>query len=208
MPNKNGELTPQEVQQHFRTMSLQELSTEAAAIAQILEPDPDDEDDLFQQLQQYLTEATQAKVDGYCWYQEMLKTEIEEWKQKKKTLSQMCDHIIEQKEKQLNSLKQNLLRLAELGIIDHYLMGKNKAIEIRTNPKPSVEVFRDDDVPGIYKHPEVKWTVDKTAIALAYESGKDVSAFAKVTYGKQVRFKNAPTRKRKKNGNKSGIKSK
>ncbi len=203
MPNKNGELTPQEVQQHFRTMSLQELSTEAVAIAQILETDFDDEDDLFQQLQQYLASATQDKVDGYCWYQEMLKTEIEEWKQKKKTLSGMCDLIIEQKEKQLNSLKQNLLRLAEMGLIEDYLMGHNKAIEIRANSKPSVEVFRDDDVPETYKHPEVKWTVDKTAITLAYESGKDVSAFARVTYGKQVRFKNAPRRKRQKYKDKS-----
>ncbi len=153
MPSQNGEMTPQELQQHFRTMSLQELSTEAVAIAQILETDSDDEDDLFQQLQQYLAQATQDKVDGYCWYQEMLKTEIEEWKQKKKTLSQMCDRIIEQKEKQLNSLKQNLLKLAELGLIDHYLMGKNKAISIRPNPKPSVEVFRDDYVPAIYFPP-------------------------------------------------------
>ncbi len=51
--------------------------------------------------------------------------------------------------------------------------------------------------------PDVKWTVDKTAIALAYESGKDVSAFATVTYGKQVRFKNAPSRKRKKDKDES-----
>ena len=64
MPSQNGEMTPQELQQHFRTMSLQELSTEAAAIAQILETDFDDEEDLFQQLQQYLAQATQDNVDG------------------------------------------------------------------------------------------------------------------------------------------------
>ena len=48
MPNKNGELSPQELQDQFRTMSLEELSTEAIAIAQIIESD-DDEDGLFQQ---------------------------------------------------------------------------------------------------------------------------------------------------------------
>ena len=199
MPNQNGELTPQELQDQFRTMSLQELSTEAIAIAQILETDDEEEDNLFEQLQQYLTDATQVKIDGYCWYQEMLKNEIEEWKTKKKTLSEMCDRLIEQKEKQLNSLKQNLLRLAELGIIDDYLMGHNKAIEIRTNSKPTVEVHKTEDVPKIYRQPQIQWTVDKQAIAQAQQVGKDVSAFATVTYGKQVRFKNAPRRKQKKN---------
>ena len=199
MPNQNGELTPQELQDQFRTMSLQELSTEAIAIAQILESDDEEEDNLFEQLQQYLTDATQVKIDGYCWYQEMLKNEIEEWKTKKKTLSEMCDRLIEQKEKQLNSLKQNLLRLAELGIIDDYLMGHNKAIEIRTNSKPTVEVHKTEDVPKIYRQPQIQWTVDKQAIAQAHQVGKDVSAFATVTYGNQVRFKNAPRRKQKKN---------
>ncbi|MDJ0615602.1 MAG: siphovirus Gp157 family protein [Calothrix sp. MO_192.B10] len=202
MPDKNGELTPQELQDQFRTMSLQELCSEAIAVSQILETE-DDEDDLFQQLQQYLTEATQAKVDGYCWYQEMLKSEIDEWKTKKKRLAQMCDQVIDRKQKQLNRLKQNLVRLAELGLIDHYLMGHNKAISIRTNSQPTVEVLQEVDVPEIYRQPQIQWTVDKQAIALAHQAGKDVSAFAKVTYGKQVRFKNAPHRKRKKNGDKS-----
>jgi molybdopterin converting factor small subunit len=203
MPNQNGELSPQELQEQFRTMSLEELSTEAIAIAQILETDDDNEDELFEQLHEYLAEATQAKIDGYCWYQEILKTEIEQWKTKKKTLSEMCDRIIEQKEKQLNSLKQNLLRLAELGIIDDYLMGHNKAIEIRINSKPTVEVLSPDNVPKIYRQPQIQWTVDKTAIAQAHQAGKDVSAFARVTYGKQVRFKNAPRKRRKNNENES-----
>ena len=201
MPNQNGELSLKELQAQFRTMSLQELSTEAIAIAKILETDDEDQDNLFEQLQQYLIHATQAKIDGYCWYQEMLKTEIHEWKTKKKKLAQMCNEVIECKEKQLDGLKQNILRLAELGIIDDYLMGHDKAIEIRTNSNPTVEIFKEDHVPETYKKRDVQWTVDKTAIAKAIEAGKDVSAFATVTYRKQVRFKNAPTRKRKKDKN-------
>ncbi|MEM8780726.1 MAG: siphovirus Gp157 family protein [Cyanobacteria bacterium P01_G01_bin.49] len=197
MPNQNGELSPQELQGRFRALSLQALCYEAYEIAQILESD-DDEDGLFRELQQYLTSATEAKVDGYCWIEKMLKTEIEDWKHKKKTLAQMCDEIINRKEKQLNSLKQNLLRLAELGVIDNYLMGHNKAIEIRYNSKPSIEVFSTDDVPEVYRQPQIQWTVDKQAIAQAHQGGKDVSAFANVTWGKQVRFKNAPRRKPKK----------
>ena len=54
MPNQNGELSLKELQAQFRTMSLQELSTEAIAIAKILETDDEDQDNLFEQLQQYL----------------------------------------------------------------------------------------------------------------------------------------------------------
>ena len=84
MPNQNGELTPQELQDQFRTMSLQELSTEAIAIAQILETDDEEEDNLFEQLQQYLTDATQVKIDGYCWYQEMLRTKLKSGRPRRK----------------------------------------------------------------------------------------------------------------------------
>ncbi len=198
MPNKNGELSPKELQVRFRALSLQDLCYEAYQILQILESN-DDEDGLFLELQQYLTEATQAKVDGYCWIEKDLKAEIDEWETKKKRLARMCDEVIERKQKQLDGLKQNLLRLAEFGLIDDYLIGYNKAIEIRPNPKPTVEVFKEADVPEIYRQPKIQWTVDKQAIAQAHQAGKDVSAFARVTYGKQVRFKNAPRKKRKTN---------
>ena len=44
---------------------------------------------------------------------------------------------------------------------------------------------------------------DLFEIAQAHESGTDVSQLATVTYGKQVRFKNAPRKKRKTNEDES-----
>ncbi|MEA5512254.1 siphovirus Gp157 family protein [Crocosphaera sp. UHCC 0190] len=201
MPTPNGELTPRELLAQFREMSLRELSTEAENLAQIIETSSDDEDSLFDELQQYLNAITEAKIDGYCWYHDILTAEIDEWKTKKLTLAQMCDEVIQHKEAQLNAMKQNLLRLASKGLIPHYLLGKNKAIEIRANSKPSVEVLCAADDPGFpekFRSSQITYKPDKEAIVQAHESGQDVSGFATVTWGKQVRFKNAPRRKRQK----------
>lgn len=76
-------------------------------------------------------------------------------------------------------------------------MGKNKAIEIRANPKPAIEVLGNpEDLPTQYR--KAKWAADKEAISQDYESGVDVSDYATVSFGKQVRFKNAPRTRREK----------
>jgi hypothetical protein len=68
-------------------------------------------------------------------------------------------------------------------------------VEIRTNSKPTVEVIGDaKDLPLDYR--QAKWVPNKEAIAQAYLDGKTISDFATVTYGKQVRFKNAPRSRR------------
>ena len=196
-----SDLTPREIpiselESSFRSMSLRELSFEAAQIAALVEESEADE--LLEQLQGYLEKATEAKIDGYCLYKEYLDSEIEAWKTKRDALLAICSCIISAKEAQLKALKQNLLSLYEQGLVGERLAGKNKAIEIRPNPKPAVEVLGNpEDLPEQYRKP--KWVADKEAIAEDYLKGVDVSDFATVGYGQQVRFKNAPrTGKREK----------
>ena len=194
MSNEN--LMTSELEANFRVMSLRELSIEAAQLASLLDDEPDE---ILLELQQYLTDATAAKVDGYVLYKEYLDAEIEQWKAKKESLLEMCDRVIDRKEQQIKSLKQTLIDLNERRFVSDYLMGKNKAIEIRPNSKPTVNLLgRADDplLPAQYKKQEARWVVDKDAITAAYQNGEDVSGWATVTWSKQVRFKNAPRHRR------------
>jgi hypothetical protein len=190
-----GEMTVSSLEESFRAMSLRELSFEAARIDELLESEEDDGDDLLERLQDYLADATAAKVDGYVLYKEYLDQEIEIWKTKRDALLEICGKIILAKESRLKSLKETILRLHETGLIGDRLLGKDKAIEIRVNSKPTVDVSAPaEHLPPRYR--VTKWSPDKEAIATAHASGEDVSEFASVTYGKQIRFKNAPRRKK------------
>ncbi|PSF28555.1 hypothetical protein C7H19_24610 [Aphanothece hegewaldii CCALA 016] len=189
-----GEVSLSEMENSFSAMSLRELSFEAAQIAELF--DCTEEDHLYEQLQQDLTKSLKNKIDGYCLYKEFLDGEIEAWKIKRDTVISMCDRIILAKEAQLKTLKENILRLYDQGLIDSNLLGKNKAIEIRPNSKPQIEVLGNpEDLPPEYRKP--KWVADKEAIASDYQAGVDVSDYAIVSIGKQVRFKNAPRSKKR-----------
>jgi hypothetical protein len=190
-----GEMTVSALEESFRAMSLRELSFEAARIDELLESGEDEGDDLLERLQDYLADATAAKVDGYVLYKEYLDQEIEVWKAKRDALLALCGKIILAKEARMKSLKETILRLHETGLVGDRLLGKDKAIEIRTNSKPTVEVSAPaEHLPPRYR--VAKWSPDKEAIATAHAAGEDVSEFATVSYGRQIRFKNAPRRKK------------
>ncbi|WP_245927762.1 siphovirus Gp157 family protein [Aphanothece hegewaldii] len=190
-----GEVPLNDLESNFRSMSLRELSFEAAQIAELTSENEPDE--LTEELQNYLRDATAAKVDGYCLFVDYLKGEIEAWKLKRSALDEMCDRIIFAKEAQLKALKENILRLHAQGLIDYNLKGKDKAIEIRLNSKPTIEVLGNpENLPKQYR--TAKWVADKEAIAADHIAGVDVSGFANVSFGKQVRFKNAPRNKKEK----------
>lgn len=189
-----GEIPLNDLESSFRSMSLRELSFEAAQIAELTSENEPDE--LTEELQNYLRDATAAKVDGYCLFVEYLKGEIEAWKLKRDAVNEMCDRIILSKESQLKTLKENILRLHAQGLIDSNLKGKDKAIEIRLNSKPTIEVLGNpENLPKQYR--TAKWVADKEAIAADHQAGVDVSDFAIVSIGKQVRFKNAPRSKKR-----------
>lgn len=197
---KTGELTLSELESHFRALSLRELSFETAQLAAIVDiPTQGEQNELYAQLQQYLAEATETKVDGYVLFKEYLEAEIATWKTKKQSLVEMCDRLLAHKQSQLDALKRSLIVLHEQGLIPDYLIGKNKAIQILPNPKPTVTLLgqpEDSDFPDSYKRTEIRVVADKEAIAKSHLKGEDVSGCAEVTFGKQVRFKNAPMRRK------------
>ena len=71
MSNLNtGEISVSDLESSFRSMSLRELSFETAQIAELVEGS--DGDELLEELQSYLADATAAKIDGYCLFKEFL----------------------------------------------------------------------------------------------------------------------------------------
>jgi hypothetical protein len=192
-----GELNSKEIQFQFKQMSLRELCVEAAELNEIIE-NTDEDDELFTHLHTWIENATEEKIDAYVWVANYLKIEIEEWKTKKANLMKMCDEIIDRKKASLDKLKESLIELKNLGLIDNYLMGKDKAIEIRANSRPKITLHLSPDDPNFpkqYKHKRTFWVADFDAIVEAYDRGEDLSKIASAETGFQLRFKNAPKRR-------------
>jgi hypothetical protein len=193
-----GELSEREIQSKFKQMSLRELCIETEQLNEIIE-NIEDKDKLFVQLQTWIDRATAEKVDAYVWVANYLKLEIEEWKTKKANLIQMCDEVIDRKQSSLDTLKDSLIKLYNLGLIDNHLIGKEKAVEIRANSRPKITVHLSPDDPNFpkqYKYKRTEWIADKEAILSAHEKGEDLNNIASVEIGSQVRFKNAPKKRK------------
>lgn len=194
-PPETGELTLTELEAQFRTFTLRELCFEAANLAELIVATPDDQ--LLNQIQSWIAEATESKVDGYCFAADSIKNDIELWKLKKEHLIKMCDQIIERKESELDAMKQGLIQLEQIGLVDSYLVGKTRTIEIRDNSRPKVTLKLSPDnplFPDQFKATRTRTVALTDEIAAAYAAGVDVSAIADVTLGKQVRFKLRPKR--------------
>jgi hypothetical protein len=195
---KTGELNNKEIQSQFKQMSLRELCVEAEMLNEIIENI--EEDQLFAQLKTWIQKATAEKIDAYVWVANNFKLEIEEWKTKKANLIKMCDEIIDRKQTSLDKLKKSLIELHELGSIENYLIGKEKAIEIRPNSRPKITLQVSPEAPSFpkrYKYKRTEWIADKDAIIEAYDRGEDLNHIASIEVGSQVRFKNAPKKRSK-----------
>lgn len=185
------------IRDEFKNLSLRELSLESLNLQQQIEDNSqlDDEDSLDLIFFEYLKEATAEKVDGYCFYADYLQSEIETWKQKKANIIAMCDKVIQLLERRREALERSLLRLHSLTLIDKHLQGKYRAIEIRVNSQPKVEVFvAEENLPEPYRVSVFK--ADKKAILQASQNGEDVSDFAEISQGFHVRFKTTKSRRK------------
>jgi hypothetical protein len=193
-----GELSLIELEAQFRNLTLGELCFEAASLAELIEATPNDQ--LLNQIQTWIADATDAKVDGYCFAADQIESDIETWKLKKEHLMKTCDRIIERKLSELNSMKRGLIQLEKLGLISNYLVGKIRVIEIRNNSRPKVTLKLPPDdplFPERFRETRTRTVALTEEIAAAHSSGQDVSAIADVTIGKQVRFKLRPKRIKK-----------
>lgn len=104
---------------------------------------------------------------------------------------ELHEQFIARKEAQLAGIKQGLLWLHVQGLIPKRNIGKEREIEIRdNNPKVIPKVAADyPTLPDEFRVQELKYRLDLQAILNAHKSGRDVSNFADIQIGKQVRFK-------------------
>ncbi|HAG82051.1 MAG TPA: hypothetical protein DCL61_13000, partial [Cyanobacteria bacterium UBA12227] len=98
-------------------------------------------------------------------------------------LMEMCDQIIERKESELDAMKQGLIKLEEMGLVDSYLVGKTRAIEIRDNSRPKItlKLSPDDPLfPDQFKESRTRTVALTDEIVAAHTAGQNVSAIADV----------------------------
>ena len=174
--------------------SLRELSLEAALlwdqIEDASESGTENIENLVKQLWQ-VQEATESKIDNIAWIVDYLKIEIDAAKKRLDAVIELHEQFIARKEAQLAGIKQGLLCLHERGLIPKHNIGKEREIEIRdNNPKVIPKVAADDSqLPDEFRVQELKSRLDLQAILDAHKSGRDISSFAEIQIGKQVRFK-------------------
>jgi hypothetical protein len=178
-------------------LTLRQLSIIAAQIWHELEATEDEEQvaALVQSVMQ-IQEATEEKVDALNYVAHIMQTDIEAWTFRLKEIQALYSSLVEQKKKRLDYLKAGLLRLHAQGLIPDKLLGHDRAIEIRDNP-PKLHLLKDpaeSDFPEQFREQTVVTKAKTDEILTAYKAGTDVSAFAQVTQGKHVRFKNKPIR--------------
>jgi hypothetical protein len=188
-----GELSPETL---FKTMSLKELSIAARDLSTALSQATQD-DEFLQACQDYISDATADKIDGYSFVAAYLEAEIAAWQEKKNKLLEMVDEIIARKQRELEMLKSSLLRLYSLGLIDNKLEGKTRAIAIQPSPPKITNLLIAPDSPDFpeeFRDVRVEYKVKVKALVDAWKAGENIDAIAEVEQGWHVRFRHKRVR--------------
>lgn len=185
--------------------SLKELSLTSSQLWEEIEAAQlDSEDDsqsdrigsVIEQLMQN-QDAIETKIDAIVWVKEMLESELAAWKERRERALMLYNDAIEVRENSICQIKAMLIHLHEIGLISDRNMGKECEIEIRDNPPSVAELNMDiecEDFPSQFQR--VKISADNKAILNAHKAGIDVSKYAKISIGKQVRFKRKKSKKK------------
>lgn len=187
-------------------LSLRELSLASSQLweqietAQQIESDEDSESGQVGVIIQQLMEkqdAIESKIDSIVWVKEMLESELIAWKERREHTLSLYSDAIQVRENSINEIKRMLLHLHEVGLIPERNIGKECEIEIRNNP-PSVDELKMDidceDFPPEFRR--IKFSANNQAILNAHKAGIDVSKYATITVGKQIRFKRKKSKKK------------
>jgi hypothetical protein len=188
-----GELSPETL---FKTMSLKELSIAARDLSTALSQATQD-DEFLQACQDYISDATADKIDGYSFVAAYPEAEIAAWQEKKNKLLEMVDEIIARKQRELEMLKSSLLRLYSLGLIDNKLEGKTRAIAIQPSPPKITNLLIAPDSPDFpeeFRDVRVEYKVKVKALVDAWKAGENIDAIAEVEQGWHVRFRHKRVR--------------
>lgn len=185
---QTGELSPEAL---FKQLSLKELSIAANDLSNSLAETSDDEE-FLNACQEYISNATAEKVDGYSFVASYLEADITAWQEKKNKLLELVDEIIYRKQRELEMLKTSLLQLHQLGLISNKLEGKTRAIAIQTSPPKITQIHikpNAAEFPEEFRECRVEYKVNAKALIEAWKAGEDISAIADVERGHHVRFK-------------------
>ncbi|NJN07548.1 MAG: hypothetical protein HC815_05975 [Richelia sp. RM1_1_1] len=188
-------------EQNITKLSLGELSIDSSRLWEQIEAAQHEDSDenqvglIIEQLIQNQN-AIESKIDSIVWVKEMLESELAAWRQRRDRALMLYSDAIKAREDSITQIKEMLLHLHESGLILQRSIGRECEIEIRDNP-PSVAQLNIDieseEFPSEFKR--VKIFPDNQTIINAYKAGIDVSKYAEIKIGKQVRFK----RKKSKN---------
>lgn len=175
----------------FREMSLRELAVTASDLNAALSTAADD-NEFLKTCQEYITDATTDKVDGYSFVAAYLEADIAAWQEKKQKLLELVDKILHRKQRELELLKSSLLKLHQVGLIPSKLDGKTRTITIQASP-PKVTHLRippdSPEFPEQFREVRVEYKINAKALIEAWKAGEDISTFANIEQGTHVRFR-------------------
>ncbi|MBW4642707.1 MAG: siphovirus Gp157 family protein [Desmonostoc geniculatum HA4340-LM1] len=187
------------IEQNINSLTLQQLSLEAARLWEQLEEVGDEQgsvEHLLEQLFQ-VQGATERKIDAIAYVADQLKVDIEIWQSRLEAITELHTTVITRKQKQLESLKFYLVYLYQQGILNDRNLGLEREITFFDNPpKVLLKVNPEEpEFPEEFLEVRVEYRPLTKRIIEAYKQGQDVSAIADIEVGKHVRFKHSSKKK-------------
>ncbi|HCF30761.1 MAG TPA: hypothetical protein DEV81_27015 [Cyanobacteria bacterium UBA11049] len=186
--NQAGEISPEAL---FKQMSLRELSIAASNFNDNLSVACEDED-FVKICQEYITDATADKIDGYSFVASYKEAEIAAWKEKRSKLLELVDEIIHRQQRELEMLKASLLKMHRLGLIGNKLIGKTRTITIQSSPPKVSQLHIELNAPKFpdkFRSVRMEYKINTKALISAWKSGEDISEIADIEQGHHIRFR-------------------
>lgn len=191
-------------EKNISKLSLRELNLSAVRLweqieqAQLASDSDDTESDIGLLIQEFMEnqDATESKIDSIVWVKEMLESELVAWKERKERALLLYSDAIQSRESAINKIKERLLFLHKMGVIPERNVGKECEIQFLDNPPKIAELVMDiecEEFPPQFK--KVAYSPNNQAIIEAHKKGIDVSEYATITVGKQIRFKRKKSNK-------------
>jgi uncharacterized protein Yka (UPF0111/DUF47 family) len=172
--------------------TLSELSLAAATLWEQIENLPTDESlETLLQIQ----DATADKIDAIAYVADQLKVDLETWESRLQKVVELHTQVINKRKSQIEQLKAYLLKLNEMGLLENKVMGTERRIDFQNSPMSVELLVEPEALPPQYQ--TIKVSAKSKEIIEAYKRGEDISALAKVTQSKHVRFRDLGHRESK-----------
>jgi Siphovirus Gp157 len=194
-----------QIEQNINTLTLGQLSLEAAKLWDELEEVSSDDEGHVETILQKLFEtqgAFERKIDAIAYVADQLKLDIEIWQRRLEAITELHTEVINRKQKQLKSFKAYLLYLHIHGILNERNPGVEREISFQNSPPRVVLKVEPEnpEFPEEFRDTRVEYHPLTKQILEAYKQGRDVSAIAEIESGKHIRFKVISTKQKRQKG--------